>query len=273
MALPPLPTTPVPGGLRVVVLTCSDLGLESAAALVRTPGVASVTVVRAPMPRPASFAKRIRLVYRRRGPAGLAALPLRKLAAILGLGARGAPPVPSPPDVRVVEVAGFRTPTALATLRELAPDLGIVDGTNVLREETFGIPRFGCVNLHCGLLPDYKGAPPGFWELRNGEREVGVTVHRVTAELDAGPILAQGRAALDPVPAGDVMAYLDAYWRGTLRPIGLRLLAEVAAAIAEGRAEGRPQGVATHPTYRLPDHRQIAELRRIVRARRAGARA
>ena len=246
------------------------MGLETAAVLRAVPGVASVAVVRAPMPRPASLAKRIRLVYRRRGPVGLATLPFRKLARLAGVGGASAP-VPVPDGVRVVDVDGFRTEAGLAALRALAPDLGVVDGTNVLREETFGIPRFGCVNLHCGLLPDYKGAPPGFWELRNGETEVGVTVHRVTAQLDAGPILAQGRAALDPAPGGDVMAYLDALWRRTLRPIGWRLLADVVAAVAEGRAEGRPQGAAAHPTYRLPDHRQIAELRRIVRARRAGA--
>lgn len=53
------------------------------------------------------------------------------------------------------------------------------------------IPEFGCVNLHPSLLPKYRGPSPLAWALRNGDREIGVTWHRMTPAFDAGPILTQ----------------------------------------------------------------------------------
>ena len=70
----------------------------------------------------------------------------------------------------------------------------------LLKPELFSLPRLGCINIHKRKVPDYRGGGPvGLWELLDGEREIGVTVHEVTAELDAGAIV--NRAV---VPIGDL---------------------------------------------------------------------
>lgn len=74
-------------------------------------------------------------------------------------------------------------------LKELRADLGIAIGAPILKEQLFSVPRYGSINLHKGRLPDYRGMPPAFWELKNGENEVGCTVHRITTGLDRGDIL------------------------------------------------------------------------------------
>ncbi len=51
------------------------------------------------------------------------------------------------------------------------------------------IPTVACINVHPSLLPRYKGANPIFWQLRNGETETGVTLHKVSPEIDSGNIL------------------------------------------------------------------------------------
>jgi len=63
--------------------------------------------------------------------------------------------------------------SAAEALTALKPDLAIVLGTRVLRRSTFGVPRLGSINLHKGALPRYRGMPPGFWELYNGEKSAG----------------------------------------------------------------------------------------------------
>jgi len=52
------------------------------------------------------------------------------------------------------------------------------------------------VNGHPSLLPWYRGPSPMSWAIRNGETEVGYTFHRMDADLDTGPILAQGTITL-----------------------------------------------------------------------------
>lgn len=59
----------------------------------------------------------------------------------------------------------------------------------LLPDEVLNAPSCGCINFHFGLLPVYKGADPVFWQLRNGEQEGGITVHIMTSDIDAGPVL------------------------------------------------------------------------------------
>ena len=81
-------------------------------------------------------------------------------------------------------------------LRECQADLAVVLGTRILRPELFSVPRLGSVNLHKGKVPEYRGMPPGFWELYEGERSAGITVHFVSAKLDAGDVVETAEVAI-----------------------------------------------------------------------------
>ncbi len=53
------------------------------------------------------------------------------------------------------------------------------------------LARITCWNMHPSLLPRYRGPSPVFWQDRNGERQIGVTLHEITDRLDSGNIVAQ----------------------------------------------------------------------------------
>ncbi len=253
--------------LDVVVLTCGDLGAEVAERLRAVPGVSHVSLVIAPYRQPRrTLTGKFRHVWRMQGPVGLA----RILGARLGLQAASEEVCPRSldPGITQLHVEDFDAPEAIAQIRSLGADLGVVAGTYILRESVFALPRLGSINLHSGKAPEYRGAAPGFWELYNGEPEVGITIHRVTTRLDAGHILRQETFPLDPAPAGDPTAYLERYRREILRPQGVRLMAEAVASLVHGTVVERPQDPSKARMYRTPDRAAIRELRRRVAVRR-----
>lgn len=102
--------------------------------------------------------------------------------------------------VERIEATSIHADDVLAAVRAWAPDIGLSIGAPILREPLFAIPRFGTINVHCGEVPAFRGAPPGFWEIVVGAERIGATVHRVEAGLDTGRILAQATA---PIYASD----------------------------------------------------------------------
>jgi methionyl-tRNA formyltransferase len=60
-----------------------------------------------------------------------------------------------------------------------------------LPQEALDVARLGSVNQHPALLPRHRGPIPFAWALREGDSHFGITWHRMDAELDTGPILAQ----------------------------------------------------------------------------------
>jgi methionyl-tRNA formyltransferase len=52
-------------------------------------------------------------------------------------------------------------------------------------------PRLACLNIHPSCLPAYRGPDPVFWQLQQGERQLGVTLHHLNDQFDAGAIVAQ----------------------------------------------------------------------------------
>jgi methionyl-tRNA formyltransferase len=78
-------------------------------------------------------------------------------------------------------------------LRSYEPDLVVCLGFPwKIPIDGLEVPRYGWMNGHPSLLPEYRGPSPVSWAIRNGEREIGFTFHRMDAELDTGAILAQG---------------------------------------------------------------------------------
>jgi folate-dependent phosphoribosylglycinamide formyltransferase PurN len=169
-------------------------------------------------------------------------------------------------------VANYHSDEAVALMHAARADLGVVYGTNIIRESVFGLPRLGSINLHQGLAPLYRGGPPVFWELYNGEREVGLTVHFVAAKVDTGEILLQETVPLayDDAHGDDFDAFIGAYTSG-LRARSAELVARAVRMIAEGSYEARPQDTSLGKRYRLPTKREKDELRRRLRARRREA--
>lgn len=89
-------------------------------------------------------------------------------------------------------------PAFLARVQALRADVALVAGLDrILRAPTLDAlpPTF---NVHPSLLPAFRGATPEFWQLDQGVTEGGVTLHRVDAGIDTGPIVLQRRFAIEP---------------------------------------------------------------------------
>lgn len=166
-------------------------------------------------------------------------------------------------------LANYHSDDSIALMRAAEADLGVVLGTNILKESVFKIPRLGCINLHQGLAPYYRGGPPVFWELFNGENEVGITVHFVEAKVDTGEIVLQTTVPLayDYSYGLGFESFIADYRRKLTEPCA-RLAAEAVRMIAEGSATPRPQDTSLGKRYRLPLKKEKDELRRRLRERR-----
>lgn len=77
-------------------------------------------------------------------------------------------------------------------LKNLNPDLFIVIAYGqILSQKILEIPKIFSVNLHASLLPQYRGAAPINWVIIKGEKITGITVIKMTKQMDAGPIILQ----------------------------------------------------------------------------------
>ncbi len=82
-------------------------------------------------------------------------------------------------------------------MRECNPDLIVsIRYRRILRDDAIGVPRQGVLNLHSGILLDYRGVMPTFWAMLNDEVEIGTTLHRIVdSGIDTGPIIGISRTA------------------------------------------------------------------------------
>lgn len=79
----------------------------------------------------------------------------------------------------------------------LAPDVIVsVAAPEIFKAALLSIPRLGCLNVHSGALPSYRGMMPVFWQLLAGESTAVVTVHQMVERVDAGRILGIAKVPL-----------------------------------------------------------------------------
>lgn len=156
--------------------------------------------------------------------------------------------------VKVATVPDLNTVAAEAQLRSLDADLGIVLGTRVLRPHIFNVPRMGCINLHKGRVPDYRGLPPGFWELYDNAASAGVTVHFVNSGLDTGDVIATAEVPIDPRDTPDTLS-------SKLDQAGNKLLMDAVQDVRNGAAARKPQAAGSTPARTKPSRAAVARLR------------
>ena len=154
------------------------------------------------------------------------------------------------------------------TLRALAPDLGVVVAYGrILPRSLLDLPAQGCINVHASLLPRHRGAAPVQWSLMAGDDQTGITIMRMSEELDAGDILLQRPLPMRSDHTGGTLL-------ADLSQLGAAALCDAIEALKAGRLVPQPQpaaGVTFAPRIerkhgRLDWRRSAAELERQVRA-------
>src|SRR5688572_27320024 len=99
-------------------------------------------------------------------------------------------------EIPVLQPEKLKSPSFLASLRDLKADLQVVVAFRMLPEVVWNMPPMGSVNLHGSLLPQYRGAAPINWAVINGEKKTGVTTFKLKHEIDTGNIYLQEEIAI-----------------------------------------------------------------------------
>lgn len=91
------------------------------------------------------------------------------------------------------------TDAGLSLLRAAAPDLIIsIRYRKILKDAAIAIPPLGVLNLHSGILPDFRGVMATFWAMLEGAPEIGTTLHGIVdSGIDTGPTVSIQRRAVD----------------------------------------------------------------------------
>lgn len=84
------------------------------------------------------------------------------------------------------------------TLKDINPDvICVVAYGKIIPKEILEIPKYGCVNVHPSLLPQYRGSAPIQWAILNGDKETGVTTMYLDEGMDSGDIILQTKTLID----------------------------------------------------------------------------
>jgi methionyl-tRNA formyltransferase len=137
----------------------------------------------------------------------------------------------------------------------------------ILPQVVLDIPRLGCINSHASLLPRWRGAAPIQRAVQAGDAESGVTVMRMEAGLDTGPMLLK---AVTPITAQDTGGTLH----DRLAELGPPAVLQAIAGLADGSLIGEVQddSLANYAhklnkdEARIDWSRPADELERLVRA-------
>lgn len=150
----------------------------------------------------------------------------------------------SPPPVKtaaqqlglpVIQPEKLRSPEAFQQLQDWNPDLIVVAAFGqILRPNVLELPKFGCLNIHASLLPCHRGPAPIQAAILVGDAQTGITVMKMDAGLDTGPILSQRSIPIEPQDTGGSLFE-------KLSKLGGELLLETLPKYLAGELVPRPQ--------------------------------
>jgi methionyl-tRNA formyltransferase len=132
----------------------------------------------------------------------------------------------------------IRAPEVQELLQGLAPDcIVIIAYGQIIPAKLLPIPKFGWINLHASLLPNYRGAAPINWAIANGETRTGLTTMRIDAGMDTGDMLLRREVEIGPKETAPELA-------ARLSEFGAPLMAETLRGLAAGTIAPKAQNHA-----------------------------
>lgn len=138
-------------------------------------------------------------------------------------------------NIKALQPEKLKDPNFIAQLQALQADLQVVIAFRMLPQIVWQMPKFGTLNLHASILPDYRGAAPINWAIINGETKTGVSTFFLKHEIDTGDILLTQEVEITPnMNAGQL--------HDLLMQIGADTVIKSLELIENGNTQGKPQG-------------------------------
>lgn len=155
--------------------------------------------------------------------------------------------------IPVYQPATLRDDAAVEELRALQPDLLVVAAYGlILPQAALDVPTHGCLNVHASILPRWRGAAPIQAAILAGDDKTGISLMRMTAGLDCGPVFHIAETAIG---AGETAGELH----DRLAALGASELVEQLDGIVAGRLEALDQDDSL-ATYAPKIDKQDAEI-------------
>ena len=100
-------------------------------------------------------------------------------------------------NVELVETPFINCDRTREIFAEASTDLGLSLGNGYIPKSVFSIPKYGMVNIHAEILPDFQGAQSIIWPIYEGLKITGFTIHQIDRNIDTGDILLQEKYPIE----------------------------------------------------------------------------
>lgn len=140
-------------------------------------------------------------------------------------------------------------------IRKQRPDVVITLFHQIVKPELIAIPRHGVINIHPGVLPDFRGIQPYFWTLSEGAERFGASLHLIEdATIDTGGILGLATQPVIPGMSVQLTYYLT-------MGLATRLLLECVEPWVQRETTPWPQDSGAGAYYKWPDSAAFDRLK------------
>ncbi|MGN1084397.1 MAG: methionyl-tRNA formyltransferase, partial [Lachnospiraceae bacterium] len=155
--------------------------------------------------------------------------------------------------ITVLQPEKVKAPESVAQLKKLNPDVILVAAFGqILSKEILEFPKYGCLNVHASLLPEYRGAAPIQWAIIDGKEKTGITIMRMDEGVDTGDMICRKEIPIAPEETGGSL-------HDKLAAAGGPLLLEAMQQVEDKTAVYTPQNHEAH-TYAKMLRKEMGKL-------------
>ncbi|MBQ8327633.1 MAG: methionyl-tRNA formyltransferase [Lachnospiraceae bacterium] len=138
-------------------------------------------------------------------------------------------------NIPVFQPIKIKSEEEIAILRQYEADVFVVAAFGqILSKEILTMPKYGCINIHASLLPEYRGAAPINRVILDGKEKTGVTIMQMDEGIDTGDMLLMREVSIEPKETADSLFE-------KLSALGAELIVEALDKLERGEIKAQKQ--------------------------------
>jgi methionyl-tRNA formyltransferase len=103
-------------------------------------------------------------------------------------------------NLRLERTLAINSQRTIDLFREAKADIGISLGNGYIDKRVFSVPKFGMINIHHNILPQFRGAQSIIWNIFEGMLETGYAIHQIDQHIDSGKIIYEYKMPIELLP-------------------------------------------------------------------------